>query len=68
MQGLIDANHDRKKEFDGLKADHDKLRYYPLVVGKGFQGREYKSFWIPCLDFLFVVNWIQLFQIRSQQL
>ena len=25
-QGLIDANHDRKKEFDGLKADHDKLR------------------------------------------
>ena len=25
-QGLIDANHDRKREFDGLKADHDKLR------------------------------------------
>jgi hypothetical protein len=26
IKGLIDANHDRKKEFDGLKADHDKLR------------------------------------------
>ena len=26
VQGLIDANHDRKKEFDSLKADHDKLR------------------------------------------
>ena len=26
LQGLIDANHDRKKEFDSLKSDHDKLR------------------------------------------
>jgi len=26
IKGLIDANSDRKKEFDGLKSDHEKLR------------------------------------------
>ena len=26
MQGLIDSNQDRKREFDALKQDHDKLR------------------------------------------
>ena len=26
IMGLINANTDRKKEIDGLRADHDKLR------------------------------------------
>jgi len=26
IKGLIDSNQDRKREFDGLKQDHDKLR------------------------------------------